>query len=524
MLPGCVVLPAAAYRATMGAAQFDVCVAFATLGMTARDLSLTGVELFELGLIPAAGKGVRAYPKSTYVPKPMLLVAGKPLIVRNVEIMRDALGIQRIVVIVGHLGQQIRDCLGDGTKFGVEIEYVQCDDPDCGLARGIALAEPLLDRTFVTILGDELYLDSNHVELRAPDGDFFAVCAATLTADRRQIERNYSLQLEDGRVVDLEEKPENPTSNLLGCGTYVFTTALFERIGSTPLSARSGRVELTDVIGGAARDGLPVYPFLLTGNYLNVNRVEDYHEANYLARTLAFDDYEVSVVIPAYNEADSIETVVRDFLQSPYVGEVFVVDNSSADATAELARAAGARVETVALTGYGDTIKHGLDHARGDLLVIVEADHSFRSRDLGKLIEYAKDADMVVGTRTTREMIEQGTNMRGLVRWGNVFVGKLVEALWWSQEPRFTDVGCTYRVIWAEVWRDIREYVRGVGPEFSPELMIEVLRARKRVIEVPVSYFPRLGGESQHSGNYLHLARTAARMLRIIFEKRLGLG
>jgi glycosyltransferase involved in cell wall biosynthesis len=203
------------------------------------------------------------------------------------------------------------------------------------------------------------------------------------------------------------------------------------------------------------------------------------------------------------------------------VHEVLVVNNSSRDRTEEVARARGARVENVALKGYGDSIKHGLDHAEGDILVVVEADHSFHAKDLGKFLEYLKDADMVIGTRTTRQMIEQGSNMEGLLRWGNVTVGKIVELLWWGQEPRFTDVGCTYRAIWRDAWRSIRERLHGVGPEFSPEMMIEILRSRKRVIEIPVSYHPRVSGTSKHSENYVKISKTALRMLKTIFRKRL---
>ena len=226
-------------------------------------------------------------------------------------------------------------------------------------------------------------------------------------------------------------------------------------------------------------------------------------------------------MIPAFNEEHSIAYVVRDFL--PLVHEVFVVDNSSTDRTAEVADAAGARVATVSLTGYGDTIRYGLDHALGDILVVVEADFSFRARDLTKLLEYLKDADMVVGTRTTRELVEQGVNMRGPVRWGNVVVAKLVELLWWSLQPRFTDVGCTYRALWRETYQAIRPLLRGVGPELSPEMMVAALQARRRIIEVPVSYHRRIGGESKHSANYFRISRTALRMLRTIFLKRLGI-
>ena len=145
--------------------------------------------------------------------------------------------------------------------------------------------------------------------------------------------------------------------------------------------------------------------------YFNINTADDYNYAQFKMRSAVFGHRKVSVVIPAYNEEHSIGYVVRDFL--PAVDEVLVVDNSSEDRTAEVARQAGARVETVRLKGYGDTIRHGLDCAEGDILVVAEADYSFRARDLSKLLEYLKDADMVIGTRTTREMVEQGTNMRG---------------------------------------------------------------------------------------------------------------
>ena len=190
------------------------------------------------------------------------------------------------------------------------------------------------------------------------------------------------------------------------------------------------------------------------------------------------------------------------------------------DRTAEIARSLGARVSSRPLAGYGEALVHGMDEANGDILVLVEADHSFRSKDLGKLLEFMKDADMVVGTRTTREMIEQGTNMHGVVRWANVAFGKMIEAMWWAQEPRFTDVGCTYRAIWRDVYERIRPRLVGKGPEFSPEMMVEVLRERRRVVEIPVSYYPRAGGSSVHSGSFWALAKTASKMARMVVRKR----
>ena len=472
-------------------------------------------------LIPAAGRGLRAYPKTVRTPKVLLTIDGRALIERNIELLRDSLGIRDIVIIVGHLGDQIRGALGDGSRLGVALRYVECPRPDDGLARGLLVARDLFDEPFVTILGDELYLDSNHQRLpECLGGEFSAVCGVLRTGDLHRIKRNYSVVMEGGRIVALEEKPAVIRNDYLGCGTYVFTPGIFRAIEATPPSPRSGRVELTDAIHRQAQEPPGVIPFFLEGEYYNINTQDDYNFAHFRVRQTRFAEKRVSVVIPAYNEEQSIAYVVRDFL--PLVDEVLVVDNSSRDATARVAAEAGARVETVKLTGYGDTIRWGLDHATGDILVVVEADLSFRARDLSKLLEYLKDADMVVGTRTTRELVEQGTNMRGLVRWGNVVVAKLVEALWWNLQPRFTDVGCTYRALWRDTYEAMRPLLRGVGPELSPEMMIAALQARQRVIEVPVSYHRRIAGESKHSGNYFRISRTALRMLRTILLKRLG--
>jgi NDP-sugar pyrophosphorylase family protein len=479
------------------------------------------VSHLSTGLIPAAGRGLRAYPRTRDVPKVLLEIDGLPILQRNIEIMRDCLGIRDITVIVGYLADQIRARLGEGSGLGVTLRYVECPNPDIGLARGMLLVRDRFREPFVTILGDELYLYSNHHRLaESLPQDFDAVCGLLRTDDLHQIKRNYSVTVENGRITRLVEKPVTIENDLLGCGTYVFSPGIFEAIESTPRSSRSGRVELTDAIDTLAQRGR-VFPFLLEGDYFNINTIDDFHYAHFKVRESRFAERRVSVVIPAYNEEQSIAYVVRDFLR--LVDEVLVIDNSSRDRTALVAREAGARVETVKLFGYGDTIRYGLDHASGDILVVVEADFSFRARDLSKMLEYLKDADMVVGTRTTRELVEQGTNMRGPVRWGNVIVAKLVELLWWGQQPRFTDVGCTYRALWKDTYTAIRPLLQGVGPELSPEMMMAALLAHKRIIEVPVSYHRRIGGESKHSANYFRIARTATRMLRTIVRKRLGL-
>ena len=185
-----------------------------------------------------------------------------------------------------------------------------------------------------------------------------------------------------------------------------------------------------------------------------------------------FRDRTVSLVIPAYNEEETITQVVEEFRQQPDLDESLVVDNNCKDRTAERARAAGATVIEESKAGYGAALTAGMNAAKGDLLVLVEADGSFRAKDVVKLLCYLEDAGMVMGTRTTRQMVEQGANMRFLLRWGNVFMAKFLQLCWLRpSEPRFTDVGCTFRALTRETWNKVRERTREPGPAFSPEMM-----------------------------------------------------
>lgn len=473
-----------------------------------------------VAVLAAAGRGRRIHPRSENVPKVLLPVAGKPLLVRNLELLRDALGIRRFVTVVGHLGDRVRDALGDGQAFGVEIRYVESLDVDGGLGTIFATIEPHIDEPFVLTLGDELYLGSNHAALAEVQDPYVAVCALSPNDDAELIAKNYSVSLDGDRITALVEKPAQPLSPYIGCGTFLFSPEIFADARAVAADRRA-RFELIDAIDHAAKRGAPVRPFLLTGQYLNVNSTDDLSTANFLARSADFSSSRVSLIIPAYNEAASIGRVVREFRD--HVDELVVMDNCSADGTGDIARGLGATVYSRPLRGYGDALRQGMDAAQGDILVLVEADGTFSARDLGKLLEYLKDADMVIGTRTTRQMIHQGANMDGLLRWGNVVVSKLIEALWWDCEPRLTDVGCTYRAIWSDAYRRVRPYLTQDDATFSPELMIEVLRSQLRLIEVPVHYFRRRGGESKHSASRWHSMKTGMRMITLILRKRLNL-
>lgn len=478
--------------------------------------------MFEVGVIPAAGAGLRLYPYTENTPKPLCDVGGKPLLERNIDILRDLIGVQKIIIIVGHLGQQIRERFGNGEALGIPLEYVECTDVEAGLARGLYLIKNKVNGRFPVILGDELYLDSNHQQLLSyQDQPVDVVCGIKVTGDTTLIRKNYSVTLQDDRITSLVEKPDQVNSPFLGCGTYLFTPAIFDAIDSTKESLRTQQIELTDVIENMVKSGRDVRGMLLRGSYCNVNYPEDYISAMNLYRKVNFDQYKISLVIPAWNESTAIGHVIDDF--SPHVDEIIVADNQSSDGTADIARSHGATVISESFSGYGAALRRGLDAACGDILILMEADASFTADDLPKILAYLKDADMVLGTRTTKQMIEQGANMDIFLRWGNVFVAKLLQLLWIKQEPRFTDMGCTYRGIWQDTYRTIRPRLSGTGPEFSPEMMVEVLQARRKIIEIPVTYRPRIGDISKHSATRLAIVKTGFRMLRLILRRRLGL-
>lgn len=230
----------------------------------------------------------------------------------------------------------------------------------------------------------------------------------------------------------------------------------------------------------------------------------------------------VSVVVPAYNEASTIAAVVDDFRAHAAVDEVVVIDNRSKDATGSIATKHGARVVGEERPGYGFACRRGFDEATGDIVILTEADGSFRAFDLDKLLAYINSAPFVLGTRTTRQMVQQGANMGLAVRFFNVAMAKILELLWFfPHEPRLTDVGCSYRAIRKDAWLQIRGGCSHPGPAFSPEMICEGYRHGLRVVEIPVHYYARLGGESKHSDSTMKLAKTAMKMFFTIIRKRL---
>ncbi|MGH2406267.1 MAG: glycosyltransferase family 2 protein, partial [bacterium] len=207
-----------------------------------------------------------------------------------------------------------------------------------------------------------------------------------------------------------------------------------------------------------------------------------------------------AVALVAFNEEDAIEQTVRSFASAPGVGAVIVADNGSSDQTRAIAAASGARVVQEERRGYGyaciRALKAGLRSGQ-PIVILCEADHTFRAGDIEKLTAYLKHADMVIGSRTHGALLSGDSQLNSFFALGNVFIAKLLQFRYWDWKMggrlRLTDVGCTYRAIRAEALAQILPALEVGGSHFGPHMVMAALEYGLRVVEVPVTFWKRIG-------------------------------
>ncbi|MCW7470802.1 nucleotidyltransferase family protein [Leptospira kanakyensis] len=485
------------------------------------------MKKIRIGVIAAAGKGTRAYPRTSFIPKPLFVIEGKSILHRNVELMVKTFGIEKVYVLVGHLKEQI---IAEIDHIRLAIPKVVIEPVDWtkkGLASDVASLERTIHEPFLTILGDEFYYRTDHDEflkVLKKHPNMAASIGIVKTSLLSRIRKNYSVVLENDKIVNLVEKPENPPNELLGLGSYYFTPEYFEFFKKTPASPKSGVIEITDVIDKMAKESKSgVYATTLSCDYFNINSMQDYYHAVYEVRNDLFHKFKTSLVIPTNNNERSITDVIVDFKDK--FNEIIVIDNESTDETLALSKKE--KVKTYTFPGDGDPtrlgeqVRRGIEYTTGDIIVVVSPDGSFRSKDFPKLLEYMKDSDMVIGTRTTRQMIEQGSNLKPLYRLVNLLMGKLVEVFWWGQEPRFTDVDCQFFSVWRESYERVKPQLHTQDRKFIVELMIDIVRSHMRCIEIPVSYFKPVG---QVEYRLRDMITDSIHIMKLILSKKFYLG
>jgi len=231
-----------------------------------------------------------------------------------------------------------------------------------------------------------------------------------------------------------------------------------------------------------------------------------------------FHDKEVSVILPTYNERDSIRKCILDFSTLNIIDEIIVINNNAAPGTSDEVRGTPAVEIVEPEQGYGAAILRGLKEASGELIVVCEPDGTFEPADSFKLLEYCRDFDVVYGSRTMIDLIWEGANMNRFLRWGNWSVAKMMELLF--NTCSLTDVGCTFRAMSREVRDHVLRKCNSKGNTFGPAMMIETFLARFKAIQIPLNYRPRVAVSSV-TGDPVVAFKLGLRMILLILFRRL---
>jgi len=229
----------------------------------------------------------------------------------------------------------------------------------------------------------------------------------------------------------------------------------------------------------------------------------------------------VSVVIPTVNEAENIAQLIAGieevFKSNRMGGEIIVVDDKSADGTAEKARELNRMygnikvVEREARDGLGNALKRGVREASNEAVVFMDADLSHDPGEMPKLLKALEACDVVVGSRFLRE----SRLKRGLVR--KVISGAYNIASRSMLGIRVSDVTSGYRAFRRRAFYSLN--IESAGPEIHSELVVKAVLAGLRVGEVPVGYVDRARGRTKL--NYLSIGPGYTKVMLNGFLTRL---
>lgn len=194
----------------------------------------------------------------------------------------------------------------------------------------------------------------------------------------------------------------------------------------------------------------------------------------------------IAVIVPALDEEQAIGRVIADIPE--FVDDIVVADNGSVDATATVARAAGARVVTERDRGYGAACLAGIAVLHdADIVVFLDADYSDDPAEMARLVDPIAngEADLVIGSRTL------GIHLPGALalhqRFGNWLACRLIKLIWGVS---YTDLG-PFRAVDRNVLTRLAMSERTFG--WTVEMQIKAAQHQLRIVEVPVSYRPRIG-------------------------------
>lgn len=250
------------------------------------------------GVILAGGTGSRLRPITHTGPKQLVPIANTPVLEYALEDLVKA-GIGDIGIILGNKGRdEIQAYFGDGSDWDVDITYLVQGDP-LGLAHAVGCARDFVgDEPFVVYLGDDLMREGITELVEEFDPEKYA---AGIGLQEVEEPSRYGIVdvNDDGDVIQLVEKPDDPPNNLALIGIYVFTPAIFEPIERLEKSWR-GEYEITEAIQGLLDDGERIQSHVVHGWWKDTGKPEDVLHAN----RLVLDDIETEVAGTIENEEE----------------------------------------------------------------------------------------------------------------------------------------------------------------------------------------------------------------------------
>ena len=246
------------------------------------------------GLILSGGAGTRLRPITHTSAKQLVPIANKPILFYGIEDMAAA-GITEIgIIIAPTTGDEIREHVGDGSQFGVEITWIVQDEP-LGLAHCVLIARDFLgDDDFVMYLGDNMLeqgltefvneFESARDAAATPQlGESYVAPAAQILLAKVENPTAFGVAEigPDGEVLQLVEKPEVPPSDLALVGVYLFDPTIHDAVAAIEPSPR-GELEITDAIQWLVSNGHRVNHEVLVGWWIDTGKKDPLLECNRL--------------------------------------------------------------------------------------------------------------------------------------------------------------------------------------------------------------------------------------------------
>jgi glucose-1-phosphate thymidylyltransferase len=353
------------------------------------------------GLILSGGSGTRLRPITHTSAKQLVPIANKPILFYGIEDMAAA-GIKDIGIVVGDTGDEIREAVGDGSGFGVQVTYIAQDEPR-GLAHCVLIAREFLgDEDFVMYLGDNMleqglteFVERFESERNAANSptlhDDVVVPNAQILLTRVDDPSRFGVAVVDdvGHIVELIEKPSDPPSDLALVGVYLFDRNIHDAVRAIEPSTR-GELEITDAIQWLINQGFTVRHEVLEGWWIDTGKKDPLLDCN---------------------------RVVLDTLQPAVDGTVD-----------ELSRVAGRVVIEEDARLVNSTVRGPAIIGRGTVL---------RDTYVGPYTSIDRDCELI-DTEIEHSVVLEGSSITGIHRIQDSLIGKQVEVVRTGQRPRAT--------------------------------------------------------------------------------------